>query len=418
MTRFFSIIFLVCAVFTDMYARTDRNTEVLVAPSAGSWEACAGDSVYFTISVLESNIPATGVINYEISYDLMAPHATGVATLSDGKTTIGPFAMAEPGYLRCTAKHGTYSGMGTIGFSASEIKPVTENPDDFDQFWADALSEARRSDLKPLLEYLSDRSTPDIAVYRASWQVGNGRFYGMLAIPRRGEPMPAVVQYPGAGVYRIDPNMELARKGAITLTFNPHGIAPDLDADIYADLALGALRDYPTINIDDRDRYYYRRMVQGAVVAIDFLRQLNECDGRVATYGGSQGGFLSIAASALHPDVVFTEARFPALSDMAGYTQGRAGGWPHYLKAESHQDPEAIKALSYYDTANFALRLKAPVAYAYGYNDLTCAPTTTRAVYNVISAPKTLNTAPLMGHATTVEQNSAQIAELLQALGL
>ena len=44
---------------------------------------------------------------------------------------------------------------------------------------------------------------------------------------------------------------------------------------------------------------------------------------------------------------------YPALCDMAGYTHGRAGGWPHMLKDEKNRTPEKIKPFSIFDVVNF-----------------------------------------------------------------
>lgn len=414
--RLISFLLLVLGLVTAT-AKPDKLTEVLVAPESGLWVSAVDSDVRFVITVLNSNVPADGAVDYEISPDLMPPVAKGRLTLTDGKAVTPPVKLSEPGFVRCKAVYGSYSGLGTIGISPENISPVTACPDDFDDFWAKTLEEARATALQPVLEHIAEASSPDVDVYRASWNSGKNRYYGMLAIPRGGESYPAVVQYPGAGVYKINANADLARRGVITLAFNPHGIAPDMEDNIYSDLGRTALRDYPSANAGDRDRYYYRQMVAGAVRAVDFLQQLPQCNGRIATYGGSQGGYLSVAVSALHPGVGFTEARYPALSDMAGYTRGRAGGWPHLLRGKTADSPEA-RALAYYDTVNFARRLTAPVAMAFGFNDLTCAPTTTYGVYNAITAPKTLTVAPLMGHACTSEQlesqNAATVAFLTQ----
>lgn len=411
----FTALVALCAT-----AKADKLIEVAVSPAGGSWTVETGDKIKFDIFVTESNIPAEGSVEYELSEDLMTPFKKGTIKLSGGQATVSAGTMKRPGFLRCKAiyksEKETYTGMGTVGFSPDKITPATSEPADFDEFWSKTLAQARAKELKPLLQHIPELSTPDIDVYRASWNAGTSRFYGMLAIPKGDGPFPAVVQYPGAGVYRVGPNMGFAEKGVISLAFHAHGMMPDLDDKIYTDLGNTALREYPTMNIVDRDRYYYRRMVQGAVRAIDFLEQLPQCNGRIATYGGSQGGFLSAAVAALHPSVSFAEIRFPALSDMAGYTKGRAGGWPHALKNKDMQTPQIIENLSYYDTVNFARRIKAPVAFAFGYNDLTCAPTTTQAVYNTISSPKTLFTAPLMGHATTTEQTADHISAVVDAL--
>jgi hypothetical protein len=52
--------------------------------------------------------------------------------------------------------------------------------------------------------------------------------------------------------------------------------------------------------------------------------------------------------------------------------------------------PAKIATATYYDTVNFAKRLKVPGYYNWGYNDETCPPTAAYAAYNLITAPKTL----------------------------
>jgi cephalosporin-C deacetylase-like acetyl esterase len=63
--------------------------------------------------------------------------------------------------------------------------------------------------------------------------------------------------------------------------------------------------------------------------------------------------------------------------------------------------------MRYYDVANFARHLHNPIHYLYGYNDITCAPTSTRATYNAITAPKQLIIGENIGHWTYPEQMTA-----------
>ena len=57
--------------------------------------------------------------------------------------------------------------------------------------------------------------------------------------------------------------------------------------------------------------------------------------------------------------------------------------------------------MAYYDVVNFARNLKCPVFMTWGYNDNTCAPTTSYAVYNVITAPKEALLTPVNEHWTS-----------------
>ncbi|MEJ1971044.1 MAG: acetylxylan esterase [Lacunisphaera sp.] len=66
-----------------------------------------------------------------------------------------------------------------------------------------------------------------------------------------------------------------------------------------------------------------------------------------------------------------------------------------------------MATLTYYDTVNFAKRLKVPGFYIWGYNDETCPPTSTYSAYNVITAPKTLAVEPEQFHTYPPEQGEA-----------
>ena len=124
--------------------------------------------------------------------------------------------------------------------------------------------------------------------------------------------------------------------------------------------------------------------------------------------GGSQGGALTITTAGLDPRVTALAPYYPALSDMAGYLKGRAGGWPHLFKDEKdgHRTPAKIRTAAYYDVVNFARRVKAPGLYSWGWNDEVCPPTSMHAAYNVVTAPKELLLAAETGHNTVPEETA------------
>lgn len=124
--------------------------------------------------------------------------------------------------------------------------------------------------------------------------------------------------------------------------------------------------------------------------------------------GGSQGGALSIVTAGLDPRIKFLAAFYPALCDYAGYLHKRAGGWPHYYR-NAQPVANEVETLAYFDVVNFARRVNAPGWYSWGYNDVTCPPTSMYSAYNVIPGAKDLHLYLETGHWTYPEQQSERI---------
>jgi cephalosporin-C deacetylase-like acetyl esterase len=172
--------------------------------------------------------------------------------------------------------------------------------------------------------------------------------------------------------------------------------------------------------MNDRDRYYYKRVYTNCIRAVDMIFNLPAFDGQtLAVMGGSQGGALSVITASLDKRVKYVAAQYPALCDLAGYTKGRAGGWPHMLNESNKQwssDEKIINTLAYYDVVNFAKNLKAESHFSWGFNDETCPPTSVFSAYNVITAPKAWMLALTTGHNTTIEQSLRLEAWMDEAL--
>ena len=257
---------------------------------------------------------------------------------------------------------------------------------------------------------LPERSTENVNVYHVSLQTTRqgGRLFGILCVPKKEGKYPALLKVPGAGVRPYQGDVANAERGIITFEIGIHGVPVNMDVSVYNNLSSGALAGYPNINLDDKDRYYYKRVYIGCIRANDFLVNLPQYDGlNLAVTGGSQGGALSIVTAALDTRVKYLAAAYPALSDVTGYLKGRAGGWPHLFNDANlpfNNKKEKIETAGYYDVVNFARLLKVPGIYTWGFNDETCPPTSMYASYNVITAPKELMLAQETGHWTYPEQ--------------
>lgn len=238
----------------------------------------------------------------------------------------------------------------------------------------------------------------------------------ILTFSRKLRIMLKIIKVPGAGVRPYYGDVSTADLGIITFEIGIHGIPVTMDASIYNDLGRSALDGYPFYNLDDKDKYYYKRVYLGCVRAIDFIYSLLEFDGStLAVTGGSQGGALSIVTAGLDNRVKYLAAFYPALCDLTGYLSKRAGGWPHMFR-DLKAGKEQMETAKYYDVVNFAKNVKIPGFYSWGFNDVTCPPTSTYSAYNSITAPKELLIYQETGHWNYPEQTEKSRQWLLSKL--
>jgi cephalosporin-C deacetylase-like acetyl esterase len=405
----------------------ERLVKVIVAADHSDWTYKKGEKVKFTLSVFKNgNLVKDAKVRYEIGPEKQTPIKKETITLATGTQTIDAGTMQVPGFLRCIAiaevDNKEYRNLSTAGFDPLQITPTIENPTDFEDFWNNALVDLAKVPMDAKMTLISERCTEKVNVYQVNLQnykVGT-RLYGILCEPKKEGKYPALLQLPGAGVRAYTGDIANAEKGIITFQIGIHGIPVTMDPSVYLDLGTGILNGYFNHNLDDRDRFFYKRVYIGCVRANDFLTSLPQFDGvNLAVTGGSQGGALSIVTAALDKRVKNLGAFYPALSDVTGYLSGRAGGWPHYFDKANmayNNTKEKLKTLGYYDVVNFAKRVKVPGFYSWGYNDETCPPTSMYAVYNSITAPKELFLALETVHWTYPEQNEKMTNWLLGKL--
>lgn len=411
------LLFILCAVFSlSVLAQpSDKLVRVTVAPNTADWTHKIGDKTRFDISVTKNSIPLKDVqIRYELSYDMMPAFENKTVTLKDGTLKIDAGTMKTAGFLRCRvfASYGgrEYSGIATVGYSPETIKPTAVMPTDFKEFWDKAIAENKKIPLDARLKPLPERSTEKVSVYELNiqnYQYGS-RFYGILCVPNAPGKYPAKLKVPGAGVRAYGGDVREAENGFITLEVGIHGIPVTMENFVYDNLVKASLNGYQYNNWDDRDKVYYKRVYLGCVKAIDYIFSMDNFDGEnLIVQGGSQGGALSIVTAALDKRVKGLIAFYPALADLTGFVNNRAGGWPHLFRNSSDEAcvlQQKIKTTGYYDVVNFARTLTAPGYYSFGYNDMVCPPTSMFSAFNVISAPKTLFLVEETAHYTYPEQ--------------
>lgn len=405
----------------------EQIVKIIVAPDHKDWLYKVGEKVKFTVSVLQFGNPVRNArVRYEVGPEKMDAFKKDSLTLNDPSFTIDGGTMKTSGFLRCTVYATVdgkqYRNLATAGFEPNTIKPAIENPSDFVQFWDQAKADLAKIPFDTHMTLMPERCTEKVNVYHVSiqnYRVGS-RLYGILCVPKKEGKHPAILRVPGAGVRPYNGDVAIAEKGFITLEIGIHGVPVNMDLDVYTNLGAGALYGYQNFNLDDRERYYYKRVYMGCVRANDFIVSLPQYDGKnLAVTGGSQGGALSIITAALDPRVKYLAAFYPALCDVTGYLKGRAGGWPHLFDKYNlpfNNKKDKIETCGYYDVVNFARLVKVPGMYSWGYNDETCPPTSMYAAYNVIPAEKSLFLALETGHWSFPEQKEKLTNWLVEKL--
>ena len=422
MKKYLFLIVLLCGALLLQAENYPYRSDYLwlTQPDHADWIYKTGEKAKVEVGFYIYGVPQDIEVAYEIAPDMMPATAKGKVKLKNGRAVIDIGTMKKAGFLdlRLTATKGDrkFQHHVKVGFSPEQLKPYTKNPADFDSFWKANIEEARKTPVGVSCKRVEEYSTDEFDCYLLKLKTDKQHsIYGNLTKPKKEGRYPVVLCPPGAGIKTIKEPMRntyYARNGFIRLEMEIHGLNPEMTAEQFKEITSAFDREngYLTNGLDNRDNYYMKHVYVACVRAIDYLTSLPEWDGRnTFVQGGSQGGALALITAALDTRVTACVANHPALSDMAGYLDNRAGGYPHFHRLNAMLTPEKVKTLEYYDVVNFARRITCPVFLTWGFNDNTCPPTTSYIVWNMITSPKDSLVTPINEHWTTFETNYTQM---------
>ena len=389
----------------------------VTVPDHADWLYKTGEKANIEIQFYKYGIPRNGEVTYTVGNDLLGTDTKGTVTLKNGRAKINIGTKKTPGFrdvvLTMKLDGQSYTHHVKVGFSPEKIQPFTQEPKDFNTFWQGNLDELAKIPLSYTKEIAKEYCTDKVDCYLVKIPVSRRKqcVYGYLFYPKNAQPgkHPVVLCPPGAGIKTIKEPLRhkyYAENGFIRLEIEIHGLDPRLPKETFDDISRAFNSDptgYLENGIDNRDRYYMKHVYLALVRCIDLLTSLPEWDGRnVAVQGGSQGGALALVAAGLDKRVNLCVVNHPALSDMAGYTEkGRTGGYPHFNSMTGLYTPSNISTMAYYDVVNFARKVKATTYMTWGYNDNTCPPTTSYAVWNTLNCEKESLITPINEHWTS-----------------
>ncbi len=410
---FVSFMFVLIAFLSAQAENYPYRSDILwvTVPDHADWLYRTGEQTKIEIQLYRYGIPQDGVeVSYALGQELLPSERQGSVKLKNGRAVISVGTMRNPGFLDCVLKADIAGKSCThhvkIGFSPEKLRPYTQQPADFVEFWNKAKNEAQQCPMTFTTKYVPEYSNEKVDCYLVKLQCykKGQHVYGYITRPKAKGKYPVVLCPPGAGVKTLKEPMRhrfYAEQGFIRLEMEIHGLNPELSPETFKDLS-ASFGDYLLKGLDDRDNYYMKKVYLACVRAIDYLTSLDEWDGKnVIVQGGSQGGALALITAGLDSRVTLCVANHPALSDMAGYKAGRADGYPHFFTKLNnyHTDTqEKLQTMAYYDVVNFARQINIPVYLTWGYNDNTCPPTTSYIVYNTLTCPKEALITPINEH--------------------
>ena len=410
---FVSFMFVLIAFLSAQAENYPYRSDILwvTVPDHADWLYRTGEQAKIEIQLYRYGIPQDGVeVSYALGQELLPSERQGSVKLKNGRAVISVGTMRNPGFLDCVLKADIAGKSCThhvkIGFSPEKLRPYTQQPADFVEYWNKAKTEAQQCPMTLITKYVPEYSNEKVDCYLVKLQCykKGQHVYGYLTRPKAKGKYPVVLCPPGAGVKTLKEPMRhrfYAEQGFIRLEMEIHGLNPELSPETFKDLS-ASFGDYLLKGLDDRDNYYMKKVYLACVRAIDYLTSLDEWDGKnVIVQGGSQGGALALITAGLDSRVTLCVTNHPALSDMAGYKAGRADGYPHFftkLNDYRTDTPEKLQTMAYYDVVNFARQINIPVYLTWGYNDNTCPPTTSYIVYNTLTCPKEALITPINEH--------------------
>jgi cephalosporin-C deacetylase len=287
--------------------------------------------------------------------------------------------------------------------------PERTEPPDFDGFWRQTLDQAR-SLRRPGELTLSTSSLAAVDAIDVTFSGhGGDAIKAWLMLPKdRTGPIPCIVEYLGYGRGRGFPVEWLlwSALGYAHFVMDNRGQAAQWGYGETPDSDTGPNPEYPgflTRGILDAHRYYYRRLITDAVLAVDLVRDHPAIDPNlVVVAGGSQGGGLALAVAGLAQHVAGALIDVPFMchvkraievTDSHPYAELR-----EFLRMHREKVDRVFAVLDYFDGVNFAVRAEAPSLFSVGLMDDICPPSTVFAAYNHYAGPKEIRVWPYNGH--------------------
>jgi cephalosporin-C deacetylase-like acetyl esterase len=276
---------------------------------------------------------------------------------------------------------GRNTGFYAVGAAVepTKIGLSTPRPADFDAFWDGKLAAQANVPINAKLTPVAT-DVPGVELSIFELDALGSHAHGYVAKPAHDGKFPAVIQLQYAGVYALNAHADAQRasQGWLMINVDSHDKLP-------SDPAGTVPRGYQAVGNSDRETSYFLNMYLRDSRVLDYLFTRPDWDGKtVVLMGGSMGGQQSLALAGLRPEKISAVlVCVPAGADTNGDLHGRRAGYPNWPSDKA----DVMKTALYFDTVNFASRIKAPVMAGMGFIDTISPPAGVWTALNQISSP-------------------------------
>ncbi len=298
-----------------------------------------------------------------------------------------------------------------------------ERPENFDEFWSNAMDEMHAG--KSVPDLCEADFTCSFAKCYDFWfnGVGGARIHSKFIRPNNVKtPMPAIITFHGLTGSSGDwfQLLPYAAAGFIVAALDCRGQGGlSEDSGRYKGYTY---HGYITRGLEGgAASLYYRSIFLDAAQLAESVMDIDGVDrNRVAAVGLSQGGGLVLACAGLVPAISRAIPIYPFLCDYRRvWEMDKAQGpykdiMDHFVRFDPRHEKEDVffTALGYIDCQHFASRIEAEVMMGVGLMDDICPPSTQFAAFNKMRCKKQMKIYHDFGHQKLPEFDDISFAWL------
>lgn len=376
---------ILAVIFIFAVANLRAAQQLTFTPYRSSGIYAVGEKVGWRISRGQDR--PNDVYTYTIRKNNQDVIKTGMLDFSTSRAAL-EVTIDEPAmiFVEISCSSGETFALGAA-VAPESLQPSASRPADFDRFWKAKIKMLKAIPENAILTP-SDSGLPDVDYATIKMDHINGtHVYGQLAKPKRKGKFPALIIFQWASPpYPLQRQWvtDRAAEGWLTLNIEPHDVLPDQPQSYYSSLPQ-EIKNYQSIGHDDRDRNYFLRMYLADYRAAEYIAGRSDWDGKtLVVMGTSMGGMQSLCVAGLNSKITHVIVNEPAGGDSNGPLHGRASGYPNWPS----NNPKVMETALYFDTVNFASRIKAVSLVAVGFIDTIAPPVGIWTAFNQIKGPK------------------------------